>query len=141
MYPGSKQAMEGKCICGAVSITANDATDVSVCHCGMCRRWGGGPLLAIHCGADVEIAGADDVTVFNSSDWAERGFCKGCGTHLFYRLKANNEYFIPAGLFQDQADFKIKGQIFIDKKPSYYEFANETPALTEEEVFELYAPK
>lgn len=43
-------------------------------------------------------------------------------------------------LFQGQADFELKGQIFIDKKPTYYDFANETNMLTEVQVFEKYAP-
>jgi len=35
----------GSCLCGAVSVTANNAsTKVGACHCGMCRKWGGGHL-------------------------------------------------------------------------------------------------
>jgi len=32
-----------------------------------CRRWGGGPLLAVRCGSDVTIEGAGAVGVFDSS--------------------------------------------------------------------------
>ncbi len=136
----NNETMEGKCLCGAVAIVAKAATDVEVCHCGMCRRWGGGPLIAIHCGTDVKISGVENVTQFASSAWAERGFCKTCGTHLFYRLKPANEYIVPAGLFQNQNGFELKEQIFIDKKPAYYDFANSTNTLTEAQVFEKYAP-
>ena len=38
-----------------------------------------------------------------------------------------------AGLFADNADFKLEEQIFIDAKAPYYELANDTPKLTEEE--------
>ena len=32
--------MTGKCLCSAVSFTADDVeTDFETCHCGMCRRW------------------------------------------------------------------------------------------------------
>lgn len=130
--------MEGKCLCGAITLSTKQTSDVEVCHCHMCRQWGGGPLLAVHCGSEVEISGRNQLTVFDSSKWAERGFCSACGTHLFYRLKGSNDYSIPVGLFQDQNHFKMKEQIFIDKKPSYYEFANKTPVLTETEVFEKY---
>ncbi len=136
----TKETMEGKCLCGAVTIIAQVATDVEVCHCGMCRRWGGGPLIAIHCGTDVQIFGVENITQYASSAWAERGFCKTCGTHLFYRLKPKNEYIVPAGLFQDQSGLELKEQIFIDKKPAYYDFANSTNTLTEAQVFEKYAP-
>ena len=32
----------------------------------------------------------------------------------------------------------MKSQIFIDEKPEFYDFANETPKLTGKEVFDLY---
>jgi hypothetical protein len=132
--------MNGKCLCGSVSIVAADHADMAACHCGMCQRWGGGPLLSVHCGSDVQITGADSVTVFRSSEWAERGFCAKCGTHLYYRFIPANEYVVPAGLFQDGPTFRFSEQIFIDKKPRYYEFANQTTQLTEAEVFAKYAP-
>ncbi len=137
----STKTMEGKCLCGAVSIQAKQIKDVEACHCGMCRRWGGGPFIAIHCGSDVKISGGDSITEFDSSAWASRAFCKNCGTHLFYRFKPANELIVPAGLFQDQDGFEFKEQIFIDKKPSYYDFANKTQNLTEAQVFQKYAPK
>ena len=132
--------MQGTCLCGAVSVTAADHLSMTACHCAMCQRWGGGPLLSLHCGSEVSIAGLANVTVFQSSDWAERGFCAKCGTHLYYRLRAANEYIVPAGLFQDGTQFRFEEQIFVDKKPSYYEFANATARLTEAEVFAKYAP-
>ena len=45
----------------------------------------------------------------------------------------NDSYFIFAGLFADNADFKLEEQIYIDAKAPYYELANDTPKLTEEE--------
>lgn len=132
--------MKGTCLCGSVSIAAADHTDMTACHCGMCQRWGGGPLLSVHCGSDVQIAGIESVTVFKSSDWAERGFCAKCGTHLYYKLIPANEYIAPAGLFQDGTELTFTEQIFIDKKPRYYEFSNQTSQLTETEVFAKYAP-
>ena len=132
--------MKGTCLCGAVSLSAPDQLNISACHCSMCQRWGGGPLLAVHCGGEVAITGAASVTVFQSSEWAERGFCAKCGTHLYYRLRDANEYIVPAGFFRDGTQFKFEEQIFIDHKPSYYDFANATARLTEAEVFAKYAP-
>jgi len=77
--------MKGHCLCGAVSFTSPDSREIGACHCGFCRRWGGGPLLAVHCGPDVQFQGADQIGVFSSSEWAERAFCKKCGTHCYGR--------------------------------------------------------
>jgi hypothetical protein len=104
----------------------------------MCRRWGGGPFMEIDCGADVDIDGEGNVSVFDSSDWAERGFCRNCGTHLFYRLKESGQHMVPVGLFEDSASLVFKGQVFIDEKPEYYEFANETKDFTGAEIFAMF---
>ena len=86
----------GSCLCGAINVSANATpNNVGACHCGMCRRWTGGPFLAIDCGDDVSFSGAENISVFDSSQWAERGFCNKCGTHLFYRLKGNQQHFLP----------------------------------------------
>jgi len=132
---------ESQCLCGNVKIRASSISPkVIVCHCGMCRKWGG-PALALDCGSDLEMEGSDNITVYDSSEWAERAFCSNCGTHLFYRIKETGGYSIPAGFFPDLEELEMDVQCFIDKKPSYYSFSNRTKELTEKEVFDLYAPK
>ncbi len=129
----------GSCLCGAVSITANSPSNkVGACHCGMCRKWGGGPYMEIDCGTDVSFKGEENITVYNSSDWAERGFCKICGSHLFYRLKESQQHMIAVGLFDNQDNLDFESQVFIDKKPSFYSFSNKTKDMTEAEIFEMY---
>lgn len=133
----------GTCLCGSVTIKAETASkSLGACHCRICRTWGGGPFLGIGCGDAVEIDGEDSVTVFDSSEWAERGFCKTCGTHLFYRIKGKKDYHIPAALLSSESYTPtFDSQIFIDSKPENYSFANETKNLTGAEVFAMFAPK
>lgn len=130
--------MEGSCLCGSVTVSAPTETEIGVCHCSTCRRWGGGPLLAIHCASGAEFSGQQRPVTYRSSEWAERGFCPTCGTHLFYHLLPTGEYILPAGLFEDQ-NFEVTNQIFIDEKPGYYDLANETTKLTGEQVFAQFA--
>ena len=94
--------------------------------------------MAVNCGSEVSFDGEDKLSVFNSSDWAERGFCQQCGSHLFFRLKESNLHMIPAGLFEDQESFEFSNQVFVDRKPSFYSFANETKEMTEAKVFEAF---
>ena len=129
--------MKGACLCGAVEVTAADHNEISLCHCSICRRWSGGPMFAVHCGTGVLFSGQAP-SVYQSSDWAERGFCATCGTHLYYHLLAADEYILPAGLFQDR-DFSLASQIFIDEKPTFYDLANDTPTLTGKQVFAQFA--
>ena len=129
----------GSCLCGSTGLTtAGLSKNVGACHCNTCRKWGGGPLMAVDCGTEVSLKGEEHIGVFNSSEWAERGFCTQCGTHLFFRMKENNQYFVPVGLFQDSADFVFDHQVFIEERPDYYCFANETKDMTGEELFAQY---
>ena len=131
----------GSCLCGATRIIARSVSkNVGACHCSMCRKWGGGPLMAVDCGTDVAFEGEENISVYNSSEWAERGFCNKCGSHLFYRLKESKQYVIPVGLFDDDELFVFDHQVFIDEKPTFYSFANATIDMTGAEVFARYAP-
>lgn len=129
----------GTCLCGAVSIKAKSKSNsIGACHCTTCQKWGGGPLLAVECEGQVSFEGEEHISVFSSSEWAERGFCRNCGTHLFYRLKKEGYYAIPYGLFENRDDWMLTEQIFIDQKPSFYSFSERTKKLTGEEVFAQY---
>lgn len=136
-----KKEGSGSCICGAVTFLAKTMSQsVGACHCNTCRKWGGGPFMEVDCGPEVKFDGADKISIFNSSEWAERGFCSQCGSHLFYRLKESGEHMVPVGLFTSDAGLVFDQQVFIDEKPSYYSFANETTKMTGAELFAKYAP-
>lgn len=131
----------GRCLCGAVTVTAKESRNtVGACHCNMCRRWGGGPFMETACGAAVSFHGEENISVFDSSAWAERGFCSKCGTHLFYRLKESCQHMIPVGIFDGDDKLVFDSQVFIDEKPAFYSFSQETKDLTGAELFAKYAP-
>jgi hypothetical protein len=133
--------MSGGCLCGAVRFTAApQSRDVGACHCSMCRKWSAGPFLVLDCGTTLKVEDAKNLGVYRSSEWAERCFCKQCGTPLFYRLVAQNLYFVSAEAFDDRDGYAFKSQIFIDEKPAYYDFANKTHNMTGAEVFAAFAP-
>ncbi len=133
--------MSGGCLCGAVRFAATPADrEVGVCHCSMCRRWTAGPFMVRDCGTSLTIEDRAHLGEYRSSEWAERGFCKACGTPLYYRLIDKDTYFVSAEAFDDVKDITLTSQIFIDEKPDYYEFANKTQLMTGAEVFAAFAP-
>ena len=95
--------------------------------------------MEIDCGTEVTFAGDENVSVYVSSDWAERGFCRQCGTHLFYRLKATGNYSVPIGLFEDDEQLEFRHQVFVDERPSYYEFSNRTKDMTGAELIAKFS--
>lgn len=133
--------MSGGCLCGAVRFTAAPTSrEVAACHCSMCRRWTAGPFLAVDCEATLAVADRTNLGAYRSSDWAERCFCKLCGTPLFYRLLERNHHFASAEAFDDRSGFRFTSQIFVEEKPAYYDFANETHNMTGAEIFAAFPP-
>ncbi len=131
----STDPIQASCLCKSVTLTVKTPiNELGACHCSMCRQWGGGPLIVGNGGSDVEIQGEQYIERYHSSEWAERGFCKQCGTHLFYHYLQSGNYFIPAGLLALNENVKMTSQIFIDEKPHYYDFANQTTKMTGAEV-------
>jgi len=80
--------------------------------------------MAIHVGS-VTFEGEGNIGRYASSEWAERGFCKLCGSNLFYLLKPDR-YIMSAGAF-DQQPFELASEIFWSNKPDWYNFAGDHP--------------
>lgn len=133
---------KARCLCGAVAFEAVLLDGIGACHCSTCRRWGGGPLMAVNCGASVAVEHETAIGRYASSDWAERGFCRSCGSHLWYRLLPGNsfipegQYLVSAGLFENQDGFVFDHEVFTDNNPGWYRFAGENTrkCLTEQDI-------
>ena len=133
--------MQGGCLCGAVRFTAAPKDrEVGACHCSMCRKWTGGPFMVIDCGDSIKVENESNLGVYRSSEWAERCFCKNCGSVLFYRLVQNGNCYASAEAFDDRAGYAFTSQVFIDEKPAYYDFANKTHNMAGADVFAAFAP-
>lgn len=133
-------------MCGAVAYTVTaEITQTGACHCEMCRKWTGGVFLGIEVPADgMDVNGTENLTIFASSPWAERAFCKTCGSNLYYRVTApgphHGVFHVGLGGLDDPNGIKLASEIFIDKKPDGYAFAGETDKMTAAEMMALFAP-
>ena len=73
----------GGCQCGAVRFRVTQPLGrLAVCHCRMCQRATGNVFAPLVHAVGVEFDG--EPARFASSDVADRGFCRDCGTPLFY---------------------------------------------------------
>ena len=122
--------VSGQCLCGAVAYTARAWPMVHVCHCGMCRRWSGGPAMALRAESVAFTTGEEQLSGYDSSDWARHVFCKTCGSNLFYQLRESGDYALWVGALTDAAELHLHGEIFIDDKPNFYAFLGEHERVT-----------
>ncbi|MEM0948369.1 MAG: GFA family protein [Pseudomonadota bacterium] len=138
-------ATTGGCLCGKVRYTlAVPPKGFGACHCGMCRKFSGGIELGIELmPGGIAWEGEENIGTFNSSEWAARGFCKICGSSLFWQLKAegkmNGLYSLSAGTLDSLEGLELTGEVFIDHKPKGYDFAGNHTRMTEAEVMAMVA--
>lgn len=80
------QSHSGGCQCGAVRYRASTSGRAAVCHCRMCQKAHGAPLvgwLGVEVGQFEWTRGKP--AEFRSSTQAVRTFCSNCGTPLTFK--------------------------------------------------------
>lgn len=128
------QTLSGKCLCEAVAFEATqDRTTIEACHCGQCRRWSGAYWTSINVPYDSLkfLKGGEKVGWFRSSDLVRRGFCRDCGSALFWQADKHQDHkhriAIGAGALDAPTGAKLSEHIFVADKGDYYEIADGLP--------------
>jgi len=119
----------GSCLCGAVTFTVSGALGAaSACHCSQCRKQTGLYYASTNVAtADLEVRGQENIGWYQSSAEARRGFCRVCGSALFWASDDADTISVMAGLFDDPGDLKIGYHIFCADKASFYEINDGLP--------------
>jgi hypothetical protein len=106
----------GGCLCGNVRFAATaPLREVIFCHCSQCRRQTGSHVAATSVPDErLSIDGSDDVTWFAASASARRGFCRHCGSLLFWKPLDEARTSIMAGAFDDPSVLTAGPHIFVD---------------------------
>ena len=85
--------LEGGCFCGALRYRVDGPPiDAGYCHCRMCQRTAGAPVLAWGTWAADRLTWlTGEPATLHSSDDGRRRFCATCGTHLLFCTLAEPE--------------------------------------------------
>lgn len=120
---------QGSCLCGAVRFRTRGALrGVVYCHCTQCRKQSGHHYASTNVADDrLEIEGAEAVSWFQSSDDAKRGFCRTCGSVLFWKHHKLDYTSINAGAFDKPSGLKGEMHIFVADKGDYYAIVDGLP--------------
>lgn len=111
----------GGCDCGKVRFQASNLRDaITVCHCGQCRRTSGylWASTATHPDNLVFLQDAG-LTWYASSEFAKRGFCRFCGSSLFYRINDNPKIGIAVGALDAPEGLHLAKHIYTADCPDY----------------------
>ena len=119
----------GSCLCGAVRYRVTEPLrPIVYCHCSQCRKTSGHFVAATAVARNELVVAADeDLRWFPSSESASRGFCRRCGSSLFWQPRDREYVCIMAGSLDDPEGIHAVGHIFIDDKPGYYELHDNLP--------------
>ena len=119
----------GSCLCGAVSLEVEgDLAPPDACHCSQCRKASGHYWAStdVPRGA-VTVRGQDEVSWYQSSDKVRRGFCRRCGSPLFWDAAGRPNISISMGAFDQPTATLLEKHIFVPDKGDYYEIADGLP--------------
>ncbi|WP_312797252.1 GFA family protein [Tianweitania sp.] len=128
-YGDSHLAHTGSCLCGQVRVTARGALrGVVFCHCSQCRKQTGLYYAATEVADDqLSAEGAENVSWYEASAFAKRGFCKMCGSALFWKAVQSDVTSVMAGLFDQPSGLEPAMHIFTADKGDFYEIADDLP--------------
>ncbi|WP_282608157.1 GFA family protein [Pelagibius sp. Alg239-R121] len=122
MTDRSGNSIEGGCICGAVRYrVSGQLADVIACHCRECRRMSGHYYAATAASQEAfEITETSGLAWFGSSKSSRRGFCRVCGSSLFFDHGPNEPVGIAAGSIDGKPTLKLAAHIYVDEAGDYY---------------------
>jgi hypothetical protein len=125
----------GGCLCGAVRYHVDGPMrPVIACHCRECRRQSGHYYAASQAlRANVEITGADQLTWYHASAHAARGFCRHCGSALFFQGTNSDRIAILAGSVDEPSGLELAGHVFVSEQGDYYTLDDDLPKARGEE--------
>jgi hypothetical protein len=134
MMSGDEVTTTGGCLCGAVRYEVRGPLrDVVNCHCRMCQRIHG------HYGAYSSVARENlSFTTDDGLKWylsiqddpdgnVYRGFCKQCGSSLFWKVKGKETISITAGSLDQPTHLRTVKHIWVSSAGDYYEIADDLP--------------
>ena len=116
-------SISGSCECGAVVFElSGPLREVIGCHCTQCRKTSG------HYWAATSVSTAQ-VHLHQASDVARRGFCRRCGSSLFYELDGEGRTLVGAGTLGGATGLSTAKHIFVKDRGDYYKIACQAPQI------------
>jgi len=114
-----QKSVKGSCLCGAVTIRVDLPSKwCAHCHCSMCRKahgagyvtWVGFENARFHV-----TSGESQLAWFQSSELAQRGFCRTCGSSMLFRSERwPGEMHVALGILDGAIDRGPQAHVFHD---------------------------
>ena len=98
------------------------------CHCTQCRKSSGHYFVSSDIPrSTLTVHGEGNVTWYRSSEKVQRGFCKTCGSSLFWDPLGKDWIGVAMGAFDKPTETKLHIHVHVADKGDYYEITDELP--------------
>lgn len=126
---GKTKTFKGSCLCGGVTYEFEGSPDgVICCHCSQCRKQTGHHFATIEAARDkLHMTSNTTLEWYQASPVARRGFCKTCGSTLFWDEFEAQAIDVLAGSIDGQTGLSIKVQLHVAEKGDYYDIPDDVP--------------
>ena len=120
----SDEVLRGSCLCGGVAYRADGpARHASHCYCTMCQKQHGaasGTYANVARATFAYERGEALVTEYASSDHGRRGFCKVCGSTLYWRsTQAEDRIAVTLGTLDTAFAGTVWRELHTETKPAW----------------------
>ncbi|MFH1806282.1 MAG: GFA family protein [Pseudomonadota bacterium] len=125
----------GGCHCGEVRYEVRGPLqDAYMCHCNLCRKLHGHVSVYATTGKDdFHLLKDEGLRWYRLSKKTDRGFCKECGSALFWRTIRSKQVSITPGTLDGPSGITTCAQIFCADKGDYYPVDPAIPAYDRDE--------
>ena len=130
VVPGSDTMKRtGACLCGAVTFSLSGPLGGTIaCHCTQCRRQSGHYFAAVGAPRSaVAIPETEDLVWYQSSDIARRGFCRRCGSTLFWDPFEGEVTEVALGALDAPTGLTLERHVHVAAKGDYYQITDGLP--------------
>jgi hypothetical protein len=121
---------DGGCLCGKLRFRVTTAAlDSGYCHCRMCQRNSGAPVVAWATFPATGFAWiAGKAAEYPSSAHATRRFCSSCGSYLvFSSTNSPEEISVNTASFDTPEAFPPRKHIFVESRIPWFHTADDLP--------------
>jgi hypothetical protein len=117
--------LKGQCLCGAVSFEIAGPTSApSLCHCSQCRRIHGAPGAYTSAPTSAYRIHGEENLKWSRLVRSEQGFCKLCGSKLFWR-DGSADLDITLGSLDAPTGLTLAKHIWTRSQGDYYEIGHD----------------